>query len=768
MRRELFACVISMLSGVILSHVVRLLAPAVGLTALLGLRLGWKVQPHRKLAMLIVVSFLCGTFLFYGESLYFSIGERIDSQRSHTLQLKIEQVERVEKEQYRLTCRIESIDGRQLARLLPQRVLVSCFRYIQDPWGLCGRRILTSGALAPPESSGNPRTFDYSLYLKSKGISHVTTMQEYTLCDGAQNPLALLKTNILRGRDRFLLSLPCKEAERALLSGILFGDTQSLEEETYEQFRSNGTAHVLAVSGLHIGILYAAWRRLFGKKQSKGALFLLLVFLCFYGTITLWSVSVTRAILLILLVVYAERTDRRYDLLTSLSAVALLVVLRNPFAVFGASFQMSFLAVCAMAFFGPFLLRKMPLWVPDSVAGILAIQMGMIPYTAYVFNYVPLLAILCNLPVVYLLSLIVPMGLAAMVLCLITGTSGVPGMVLVSLATMLRDVNGWFSMLGRFAADVQSPPFWFLLGIYCIMFFVTSEEFVILKGRGQKEALRRWGSLLLAGCALLFACGGTPMDKASLIFVDVGQGDCLHIRAGHSVDLLIDGGGKEDYNVGKKILKPYLLKNGAGDVDLAMATHLHTDHYKGLQELCACYRVKRLLISGKAGDVIRVSDRCRIELLWPEERNPDTEDENVNSLIFRVEIDGVSVLVTGDLTEEGEQAMLDRYRGTDKLDCDILKVAHHGSKYSSTSAFLEAVSPRIAVISVGRNTYGHPTPEALARLRECGAAVYRTDTMGAVGIITRGGMLKVCKTKDTRKIRNGSAWKEVHGESGIE
>ena len=90
MRRELFACVISMLSGVILSHVVRLLAPAVGLTALLGLRLGWKVQPHRKLAMLIVVSFLCGTFLFYGESLYFSIGERIDSQRSHTLQLKIE------------------------------------------------------------------------------------------------------------------------------------------------------------------------------------------------------------------------------------------------------------------------------------------------------------------------------------------------------------------------------------------------------------------------------------------------------------------------------------------------------------------------------------------------------------------------------------------------------------------------------------------------------------------------------------------------------
>ena len=209
MRRELFACVISMLSGVILSHVVRLLAPAVGLTALLGLRLGWKVQPHRKLAMLIVVSFLCGTFLFYGESLYFSIGERIDSQRSHTLQLKIEQVERVEKEQYRLTCRIESIDGRQLARLLPQRVLVSCFRYIQDPWGLCGRRILTSGALASPESSGNPRTFDYSLYLKSKGISHVTTMQEYTLCDGAQNPLALLKTNILRGRDRFLLSLPC-------------------------------------------------------------------------------------------------------------------------------------------------------------------------------------------------------------------------------------------------------------------------------------------------------------------------------------------------------------------------------------------------------------------------------------------------------------------------------------------------------------------------------------------------------------------------------
>jgi competence protein ComEC len=149
------------------------------------------------------------------------------------------------------------------------------------------------------------------------------------------------------------------------------------------------------------------------------------------------------------------------------------------------------------------------------------------------------------------------------------------------------------------------------------------------------------------------------------------------------------------------------------------------------------------MISGKAGEAVRVSDRCRILLLWPLERDPTTDDENVNSLIFRVEINGYSVLVTGDLTEEGEQAMLEEYRGTSMLDCDVLKVAHHGSRYSSTTEFLEAVSPKIAVISVGRNTYGHPTPEAIRRLKACGAKVYRTDRMGAVGIVTGKRGLRV-------------------------
>lgn len=212
-------------------------------------------------------------------------------------------------------------------------------------------------------------------------------------------------------------------------------------------------------------------------------------------------------------------------------------------------------------------------------------------------------------------------------------------------------------------------------------------------------------------------------------------------------DVVIDGGGKDGYNIGKKVLKPYFLKSGAGRVELAYATHLHTDHFKGLEELAAEGMIDKLVTRGRTGDIVKFagSSGNRIEIIYPDVQDPNAEDENLNSLIFKVHIEGVTVLITGDLGEEGERILLEKYRGTDVLDCDILKVCHHGSRFSSCMEFLEAVSPRIALIGVGEdNTYGHPAGEVIERIEEAGAKVYRTDRDGAIGIdISNEGAMTV-------------------------
>ena len=209
--------------------------------------------------------------------------------------------------------------------------------------------------------------------------------------------------------------------------------------------------------------------------------------------------------------------------------------------------------------------------------------------------------------------------------------------------------------------DVISPPLWLVILVYCAMFFVSSEYFHIYFCRKEwKRVLAALFCIFVATVAG-FVADLTPFDKAELVFVDVGQGDCLHVKTPDGRQVLVDGGGKFGYNTGEKTLKPYLLKNRIGEIDLAVATHLHLDHFAGLEELSACYPVKKMKTEGRAGQKIVLEDDYWLEILWPKVQHPDTEDENQNSLIFMVHHGGLKTLVTGDITAEGEAMLLDAY-----------------------------------------------------------------------------------------------------------
>ena len=248
-----------------------------------------------------------------------------------------------------------------------------------------------------------------------------------------------------------------------------------------------------------------------------------------------------------------------------------------------------------------------------------------------------------------------------------------------------------------------------------------------------------------------------PFNNAGIVFVDVGQGDCIHIKTDAGKNYLIDGGGDADYDVGRKILKPYLLKNGVSRIDAAFVTHLHEDHYGGIKALAdegmigmtGVFESNRYiemdidseLFYLHRGYSINLGDDIFLEVISPEaeseeiykKMNENEEDENKTSLIIKVRYKEKTLLVTGDIDEEGETELVNKYGS--ELSCDVMKVPHHGSKYSSSEDFVKIVDPVLAVFQVGHNNYGHPSEDAISRYTERGCRIVRNDQDGAIGLI---------------------------------
>ena len=657
----------------------------------------------RLQALTLLVSFLLGTCLFMGENQEAASAHRLAGKGRQWDLTVLSAVDRGEKG-VQMVCRIPRGRG---------KVQLVTFEDVQEAPLLAGKRIRCWSALEIPEPAVNPHCYDQRTALRAKGIWLVGRTEGLKVLGDAEGKDSHFRARIIRWREGFFQALPGNRNEKAMLRGILLGDTSAMEDDVIEDFQKSGTAHVLAVSGLHIGCLYAAYQALRKKRPSRLLDVCFWILLLVYAAMTLWAVSVLRAVALLGIRELGIRTDRRYDLTTALAACGGLLTLVRPSVIFGVSFQLSFLAVLSMGVLVP----RLQLWMPGKAASILGIQGGLLPYMMYMFNQAPLPAIIWNPPILFFMGLLVPLGVGALA-CSVLAQSLGPVLPLASsfflmvfrllvmplpgLASLLQILGKLASAGGRFSPLIPSVHAWAVAGIYGLLFFLSSETCEILRLRKNRL---RIGQALLAiflSISLIAAACRSPFDQADLVMVDVGQGDCLHLRLAGGKDVFVDGGGKEGTDLGKKVLRPYLLKNGRRDLDLALVTHLHTDHYKGIRELSRVFPVRKAMTKGVRGDAFRIGPECRVELLGPEAGDQDQEDENRNSLIFRITLKGKVILVTGDLSEEGERLLLERYRGTGKLRADILKVGHHGSRFSSCSDFLQEVRPEVALIGVGR------------------------------------------------------------------
>ena len=626
----------------------------------------------------------------------------------------------------------------------------------EGAYDLIGCTIRIRAELELPRSAGNPRCFDYRIYLKARGISLVGKLlkdpgPEDVLRSGG--PVSAIRRAIAKARNAFLMRIASEEA-RAFARGVLFGDTSGMDDEELAEFRGNGTAHILAVSGLHIGalasLLTALRRRMGGRLSAVPCVLVLLI----YGEASCWSPSVVRAVSLAVLAISGEFMERPYDSTEAAACVSFCLLAARPYMIFDQGFQMSFLALLSINFLMPYLKGK----VGAGPAVMLSVQSVMIPYSAYAFNTFSPMGLLLNIPVIFLAAIYTPLGAAGFFAEMALGRAGwtdpllrALGAVLAGLGDLIKGLNHFFFTGNKALCRVVSPPLFVMALFFSALFLISSEWGEVFLRERRDPAMRRLFVLILVFLLVSTGIAGrSPFDRADQVFLDVGQGESLHIRCGKGADVLIDGGGSVYRNVGRDTLMPYLLRNGIGNVDLALATHLHTDHYLGLEQLEEEYPVKRMVTEGLAGGRIEIGDEVIIKILWPTPENAGSEDENFSSMVFMIEQKGLRTLITGDLTEEGERALLAMYGGTGELKCHVLKVAHHGSRFSSTDAFLDETDPAVALIGVGKNEYGHPSAEVIRRLEERGIAVYRTDIDGAIGLRVCDGGIEICTVRTGR------------------
>lgn len=645
---------------------------------------------------------------------------------------------------------------------------------------LVGRRISFSGMAQEPSARRNPGDFDYRLYLKGKGIRAIVSVNPFRLQTGTVAKPLLNYLSVQKG-SFFLRAQELLGNEAfSILSGLMFGEKGFLDEDLYEEFKINGIAHVLAVSGLHVGLVYGLVLKALGRRRTPGADLGVLVSLGIYTALSGFSLSVLRAAVMIALNLLAFRIRRRYDMVSAASFTALLFSAAVPYAIFDSGFQLSFAAAYAIGIALPWAENRITALADKKrsdliflagtllVPGLL-IQLAMLPLVLYHFLCWSPLSFLINPAAIFLAGLILPFGLIFFLLIwALKGFSSAPlNLFVYGAAGPVKAFCGALARLSGLAFRAGSssglagfapaPPLTALLLFYALFFWFCSETRHILRRKnktGPLAVILLLLAVLPCACPWLLGITADPLPAsygwADLTFLDVGQGDSIHISA-KGFHMLVDGGGSRYRNAAEKTLLPYLLKNGVTGLELCVVTHLDTDHSLGLAQLSEHMKIRTFAFPAglegdpglesfrsenriflKEGDEIRVSEDLKLTVLNPSAEQLSS-DANEGSLVLLAEIKGVRALLTGDAGEETEGRLVARYKKA--LDADILKAGHHGSAGSTSPAFLRASDPSFAVISCGKNnSYGHPSARVIDLLQKNSIIYGRTDEMGALVI----------------------------------
>ena len=653
-----------------------------------------------------------------------------------------------------------------------------------------GSRIRIQGRIRHFRQASNPGEFDAAGYYGRQGYACELTQAVIT---GESREYSRFRHGLYRLKEHMIqaleLLLPAREA--SAVKAMLLGEKKGMDRELKELYQNTGISHILAISGLHVSILgmgvYGFLSRFLGKRLScMGAGFFLFSFLCMTG----FSASSMRAGIMSAFLLTARLIGRTYDTATALSVAAALLLVENPAFLEDSGFLLSFSAAFGAAVLLPAFEKMKPLWrVPsgsdtgwegwiyrlcgrlsDSFRASFCISLAALPPMLGSFYEWNLLSVPVNLAVIPLMGIL--MG-GCILLAAVGGLLllfGAQWLVLLRpVVWLVRGILMFYELLCRLAGGgaagrmrTGAPELWQLLFFYGLLLLLIVLAHKLPRPVG-----------MCAGAALCLIFCLNPFQRTQVTMLDVGQGDCIHIRTAQGHHYLCDGGSTSQKDTGTWQVIPYLKHQGVNRLELIFVSHWDEDHINALTRILEWageggIRVGGLVLSadgpvdeafaglcqtaGEAGvPVYRMAAGERITdgsvsfyALYPARPLPGQEAQNRNnaSLTMRFAVsekgkERFSMLFTGDIEAEGEEVLL-RSAPPDALASTILKTAHHGSDSSTTQPFLDAVRPRAALISAGREpSYGHPSREVLERLEAGGIPCFVTARTGAITVTLR-------------------------------
>lgn len=691
------------------------------------------------------------------------------------------------------------------------RILV----YTDSDFASVGEILVLNGTIELWDAARNEGNFDEKSFYQNRKIDFALTDVRLCGIYGKENRLAEWLF-ALRNRMRALYEQTLAGAEAGILCAMTLGDKTLLQDGQRQLYQNCGLSHIMAISGLHVAVVgmacYGLLKKIGPGIRFTGVVSAFLL-VC-YGQMTGMGNSARRAVLMFCLMLSADIVGRSYDTLNALGAAAFVLLVQNPYLPWDAGFELSFTAVAgivcmgkAVDFSGQRYGKQMEKLYAGTVAWLVTL-----PLVVWHFYEAACYAVPVNLIVLPMTGAVLTMGLLGGLLgtaaAVFLGESAglrLAGVLLFPCEKLLWLINRVCAVAEQLPGAVQitgrpqpGQMILYYAGLAALAFYLkrsaqaakerraNAEKNTPAKHRSETGKVQRMGKEIaqssggmarfFAGAAVLLivlfwrGSGGMELD-----ILDVGQGDGSFLRTGGGDTVFVDGGSTGAGKVGIYRILPFLKYRGVREIDYWFVSHTDADHISGLRELLGeGYPVRHLIVSETAGegedaaldellalaadtgceiryvgagDILHLG-RARIRVLSPL-REAAYADKNAASLVLCYEEGGFSGVFTGDIGSAEEEALVEA--GVLR-PVTFYKAAHHGSKYSNSEAFLQALSPEISVISCGENNrYGHPGDEAVRNMERAGSRIFYTMHGGQIKIRYRGGRItaeEYCGTTD--------------------
>ncbi len=613
----------------------------------------------------------------------------------------------------------------------------------------------------------NPGGFSFESYIKGMGCVgnvYISKKDFKSMSAGSRNEIYKFRQRFIGAVDKYF-----NPTDGAMIKAIVCGNRDEMNEEVSQSLKMSGVYHIVAISGLHLNLFTCVVAYLIGRLRIKrfkkallsfgGCLIVSVMVLVFTG----FGISVWRAFIMMLVFCFSAIASRDYSAKNSLFVSAFIILMTMPCSFWSISFQLSFLSTFAVlvsidviSYLRERGFEKSVLYsaiVQTIIVSVLAIVFT-IPVTVNAFGYVTLYSWLANLLILPIMPYLLASGVMfafvssigiewASKLLSYAATSFSRAVIIIAQKVSVLP----FSTVETNAGSVIMTAF-FILSVGIIFFFLH-----------KKDLKKCFCAFLIFGVAWSgFLVYNSRDDKITVTFADVGQGDAAIIQTNDEC-IIIDCGTTSSSSHTISEILGILRTGGSESVDAIVVSHYHTDHtniipsliesgavehlvmprYYDFTELEA-KNIKHILTSealrygtkifyASEGSRFSVGDNISLEFLSPSDDM--FEENNEMSAVVKLTYGNNRVLFCGDIEKAGMENLLDK-----DIDCDVVKVAHHGGRCEITQDFLKSVSPEYAIISCGENnSYKHPHPDTIESLENQGCEILRTDKSGAITLV---------------------------------